>query len=249
VKKRKSPQTLAKLIGYILGRRPDEFGLIPDAEGFVKIKDLLKVMQEEKGWKHVRRQDLNEILVSLTPPPIEIKDNFIRAIHREFLPGKTPVRNLPRILYTCVRRRAYPAIAGKEELAASETPLVLSAEKTMAEKIGRRIDMEPVLLTVQAQRAQDSGTVFYQFGESIYLTRSLPGNCFSGPALPKQKPESVPKKAVEKAAPKRPGSYFPEPAQDKTAGTAGSRQGKTKKNAWKKDRKRLRRQKDKMWPK
>jgi hypothetical protein len=57
--KAKSPQSLAKLITYILGRRPDEFGLVTDTEGFVKIKELLKAITEEAGWKYVRRSDLN----------------------------------------------------------------------------------------------------------------------------------------------------------------------------------------------
>ena len=30
----------AKFLAYILGVHPDEFGLVPDKEGFVKIKDL-----------------------------------------------------------------------------------------------------------------------------------------------------------------------------------------------------------------
>jgi len=46
----RSPQNLAKMLAYVLGRRPDEFGLIPDAEGFVRIKDLLKALHEEEGW-------------------------------------------------------------------------------------------------------------------------------------------------------------------------------------------------------
>ncbi len=42
--RQRSPQQLAKFISYILARRPDEFGLVPDPNGFVKIKDLLKAI-------------------------------------------------------------------------------------------------------------------------------------------------------------------------------------------------------------
>ena len=248
MKKRKSPQALAKLIVYMLGRHPDEFGLITDSAGFVRIKDLLKVMHEEEGWKYVRRQDLNEILVSLVPPPIEISENLVRAIRRENIPRKTPVRNPPKILYTCVRRRAYPAIVGSGALSPAGGSLVLSADQALAEKIGRRNDTAPVLLTVKAQKAQGRGVAFYRFGECIYLARSIPGDCFSGPALPKQKPEPVPKKAVEKAAPRHPGSYMVGLDEDRMALKQADRRSKSKKVSWKKDRKRLNRQKDKMWP-
>ena len=36
----RSPKQLAKFLNYVLGRRPDEFGLVMDKDGFVKIKDL-----------------------------------------------------------------------------------------------------------------------------------------------------------------------------------------------------------------
>ena len=248
MKKRKSPQALAKLITYIIGRHPDEFGLVTDPEGFVKIKDLLKVMHEEAGWRHVRRQDLNEILVSLVPPPIEIRENLVRAARREYLPEKTRVHEPPKILYTCVRRRAYPAVAGGEALAAAGAPLVLSADKGMAEKIGRRSDAAPVLLTVQAQEAQGRGVVFYRFGELIYLTRSIPGDCFAGPPLPKQKPEAAPKKAVEKAAPRHPGSYMVDLGEDQINRKRPDRRRGSEKTSWKSERKKLKRQRDKIWP-
>ena len=38
---------LAKFLAYILGNRPDEFGLVPDPDGYVKIKALLKVLRHQ----------------------------------------------------------------------------------------------------------------------------------------------------------------------------------------------------------
>ena len=46
----------SKFLVYILGRKPDEFGLVPDKDGFVKIKELLKAINEEDGWRHIREQ-------------------------------------------------------------------------------------------------------------------------------------------------------------------------------------------------
>ena len=84
----RSPKQLAKLIDYVLSRRPDEFGLVIDSEGYIKIKELLKALNEEKGFRHVRRSHLNEILYSIANPPFEIADNagldtFVRGLWEE----------------------------------------------------------------------------------------------------------------------------------------------------------------------
>ena len=34
----------SKFLFYILGHKPDEFGLVPDTNGFVKTKDFLKAI-------------------------------------------------------------------------------------------------------------------------------------------------------------------------------------------------------------
>jgi hypothetical protein len=38
---------LAKMLFYMLGRHPEEFCLLPDENGYVKIKDLMKALGEE----------------------------------------------------------------------------------------------------------------------------------------------------------------------------------------------------------
>ncbi|MBW2208401.1 MAG: hypothetical protein JRG79_15965 [Deltaproteobacteria bacterium] len=55
-------QSFARLMVYILGYRPDEFGLVPDSNGFIAFKDLIKALHEEPGWGYVRQSHINEIL-------------------------------------------------------------------------------------------------------------------------------------------------------------------------------------------
>ncbi|MCK7505928.1 MAG: hypothetical protein MZV70_18885 [Desulfobacterales bacterium] len=76
-----SAEPLAKMLAYVLGRRPDEFGLIPDAEGFVKIKDLLKALHEEDGWGYVNQSHLQRGPAQRSRrPAFEIDGNRIRAV-------------------------------------------------------------------------------------------------------------------------------------------------------------------------
>jgi putative RNA 2'-phosphotransferase len=191
MKKKKSVKTLAKFVAYILERRPDEFGLVIDSEGYIKIKELLKALNEEKGFRHVRRSHLNEILYSNANPPFEIAENRIRAKHREHLPRPDVARDLPKLLYTYIRRKAHPFVAENGIYPSGYQQVVLSSELDLAERMGRRSDPEPVILTVQVKKSLDRGVRFYHAGGVLFLAPAIPPDCFSGPPLPKEKPEKA----------------------------------------------------------
>ncbi|MFC1817128.1 RNA 2'-phosphotransferase [Thermodesulfobacteriota bacterium] len=245
----KSPKQLSKLITYVLGRQPDEFGLIPGRDGFVKVKELLKAINEENGWKYVRRQHLDEILFTIPDPPIEIRGDIIRAKNRDRLPLQTLPQNLPKLLFTCVRQKAHPVILDKGIFPMGRSQVILSSSRDMAERMGKRIDQRPVLLTVHVHKSLAQGILFYQVGQTIYLTEAIPVNCFSGPPLPKQKP--VPKKehSSNEQYPKRlAGSFLINRPDEKEPQKRSPRKQKIKEIAWKKDRKNMKKQKQKMWP-
>ena len=204
----KTPQSLAKLITYILGRRPDEFGLVTDTEGFVKIKELLKAVTEEEGWTYVRRSHLDEIRYSLADPPFEIAGKQIRAKRRDQLARPNPVPKLPKLLFTSIRKRAYRSVLDKGIFPAGYYQVVLSSSRDLAERIGKRMDQDPVTLSVHVQKSVEDGVRFYQTGESLFIAGSIPAGCFTGPPLPKEKLETKkPDNADESSQPKMAGSY------------------------------------------
>ncbi len=231
--KTKTPQSLAKYLVYILERRPDEFGLVTDKQGYVKIKELLKALKEEKGWKHVRRFHLNEILYSIPNPAFEILDNRIRAKRREHLPRPNADPHLPKLLYTCVRRRAYPHVAQNGISPSGHQQVVLSVKQDMAERMGKRADSQPIMLTVHVQASVEHGVLFQQIGELLFVAPFIPTDCFSGPPLPKEKPRAKTTEPPSKAAmPEQMGSFEVQP--DKVANQFG-RSAKSQKTAsgWK----------------
>jgi len=242
----KSPKHLAKFIFYMLGRRPDEFGLVPDTDGFVKIKELLKAICEEEGLRYVRRFHIDEILITLPDPPIEISDNLVRAKSREHLPERIPAQTPPKLLYTCVRKKAYPFVMDKGIFPIGRGHVILSSKKELSEKMGKRIDHTPVLLTVQTQKSGNNGVVFFQAGDLLFIADTIPVGCFTGPPLPKEKPEPKKEDTSKKEKPKSlPGTFLMDLTDEKDRRLKHER--KRKEIAWKKHRKKMKRKKENMW--
>ena len=207
----RSLKQLSKLISYVLGRSPAEFGLVPDPDGFVKLKEFLKAVSEEDGLRYVRRSNINEILTTLPDPPIEIKENYIRAKHRDGLSGLSPAQNLPKLIFTCIRRKAYPVVLEKGIFPMGFSHVILSSEPEMAKRIGKRKDPEPVLLSVQTRISMERGIVFYDAGDPLFLTESIHPGCFTGPSPPKPKEVPVKRGTPEKETLiKMPGSFLME---------------------------------------
>ena len=226
---RKSPQLLSKFLSYVLGRKPDEFGLVLAPDGFVKIKDVLKAVCEEDGWKYVRRSHIDEVLFSLPEPPLEIKDDLIRAKDRSNLFSHTLAENPPKLLFVCVRRKAYPYILEKGIFPSGHRQVILSSQQQQAEKMGKRRDSEPVLLTVHTHKSIQEGIVFYQAGDTLYLADSIHPGCFTGPLLPKQKPEARKSVAQKESAVYKPAGSFILDLKDKKEQKDRAKQHKKKK--------------------
>jgi putative RNA 2'-phosphotransferase len=244
MKKQKALKQLTKFIAYALEHRPDEFGLVLDPDGFIKIKNFLKAIHEGEGFKYVRRSHLEELIITLPDPPIEIKGNSIRAKYRDKLSQHSPAQNLPKLLYTCVRRRAYPVVLEKGIFPTAYSQVVLSSRRDLAERMGKRIDPMPVLLTIHTNKSAAEKIVFYRAGETLFLADSIRKGCFTGPPLPKQKgaitKQNAPK---ERKSQKLTGSFIIDLKDNKEHPKASDPKKQNVGNPWQKDTKRLKKRK------
>jgi putative RNA 2'-phosphotransferase len=236
---------LAKFLGYVLGCRPDEFGLVPDAEGFIKIKTLLQALSEEAGWRHIRRAHLRELTLSLPNCPVEIVDQEIRARDRRRLHIPAPDTSLPKLLYTNVRQKAYAHVMEKG-ISARGTPLLLCSRKQMADRIGRRRDRNAVQLTIHTRDVLNRGIALIPCGEGLFQVDHLPAGCFSGPPLPKTAPAKPTTKTELPAEPQTPGSFFLD--LEAKATQKRKRNTRRKDQAWKQERRRRQRGSNGKWP-
>ncbi len=180
------------MLAYVLGRRPDEFGLVPDPEGFLPIKEVLQVLHEEPDWTYVRQGHIREVLVGKDRHAFENIDDRLRAADRSWSwpASPQPPSALPSLLFVPIRRRAHPVAMDRGLSRTNENPLVLSKERDTALRIGRRRDPEPVLIEVLAVRAAEEGTEFFSFGD-LFLSKDIPVRFIAGPPVSKEVMEAL----------------------------------------------------------
>ncbi len=233
------------MLTYMIGYRPDEFGLVPDAEGFVRYKDLLKAFHEEEGWHHVRRSHLNEMLMGEDRALFETENDRIRSLDRHWVLDPAKEAPLPGLLFSPVRKKAH-AVVMEEGLSASPGAYIpLSPDREMALRMGRRRDHQPVLLEIPAALAEKEGLLIFPFGD-LFLAPKIPARCISGPLPQKALLERAEKKEDKRDKPrfepenKAYGSFVLDPLKDPDP----SRRVKGKKQkGWKEASRKLRRQK------
>ena len=178
-------QDISRLMVYILGHKPYEFGLIPDVKGFVSLKELLWAMHEEPGYGYVNQGNINEVLMSEHRHLFEVSEKQIRALDKQWKMDLTdPVQSLPKLLFLGIRRKAHPVVMEKGLRALKGTYYLLSADRDMAMRIGKRRDQQPVILEIMADKAQTEGGLFYAFG-SLVLTTEIQPRYIAGPPVPK----------------------------------------------------------------
>ncbi len=235
----------SKFLSYILERNPDEFGLAPDENGYIKVKELLKAIREEEGFKHVNQGLINELLLSIPGHSFELNDLMIRSKNREKLPIPVYAETVPNTLYIAITRKSHQSVLSKGIFPSHTHRVVMSSDKNMALRIGMRKDPKPVLVTINSTFALDQGVFFYECGELLYLARHIPTGVFTAPPLPspkKDKAEKSSKQGKKTTTSKKPplaGSFFVDP-EAFSENTSSKLAGKSDK--WKDNKKKFRRQ-------
>ncbi len=207
-KNRRKVVNLSRLMGYILGTGPDEFGLVPDKEGYIPIREFLKAIHEEPGMAYVRESHVREVLLNDRDGILEIDGKRIRSKRRTFCSAheQEEVMSPPKTLFAGVKRKAYPHILKHGLLPGSKEYVVMTTDRDLAIRIARRLDEKPIILEISAQRAAENGIGFLPFGDTLYLAQEVPVRYINGPPLPEVLP---PKEQPEREGKElSPGSFI-----------------------------------------
>lgn len=235
-------ESLARLLSYMLCRRPDEFGLVADEQGRIPVKELLWALSQEEGWGYVRRAHLEEVVNLVSPGAFALDQTHIRAVS----PGPAQMRSAapvwpPPLLYRAITARSHAVVAEKGLQPSGGRELLLARDPQTALRLGRRRDPQAVLVTVQAQGAAKKGVEFFSYGEGLFLSGAIgPEHLQLPPVL--KKPEVKPAPAAKPpAAPPTPGSVWLD-IQGQPA-KPWKEKGRKKGPAWKEGAKEQRRRK------
>lgn len=205
---RKELARFAKFLWYALAVRPDEFGLVPDLEGFVETKLLLQALREEPEWSFLNRGHLAELIHSPEGARFEFQADRLRAKDPMISMVLEATSSPPRRLFHAVRRRAHPVVL-QHGLRPSKGPwVVMALTPEMALRIGKRRDPDPVILEVKAEEALRRGVRFHATQGILFLAEFVPPEFLAGPPpVPKEK-EGAKRRPEETPALELPGSFF-----------------------------------------
>ena len=178
---------LEKMLFAILGRRPDEFGIILDKGGWVSIKELHQVLMKEAGFSYITPRSLKQFFSLYRPENFEWQENHVRVISDLRSPDLTIYKEAipPELLYVSIRPKAYAhVIARGLQSSDNKKWIVLSTEKDVALKIGVRRDKNPIIVEVMALKSNKAGVVFRKAGKVLYLAESLDPQWMNVPPPP-----------------------------------------------------------------
>jgi putative RNA 2'-phosphotransferase len=109
----------------------------------------------------------------------------IRAIDRRWAFDESENVQLPaKMLFLGIRRNAHPVAMEKGLVPIEGHRYILSPDREMAERIGRRRDPDPVLLEIRADAAQKEGIIIRRVGD-LFFALEIPVRFIAGPPVPK----------------------------------------------------------------
>ncbi|MDR2367514.1 MAG: hypothetical protein LBF58_05285 [Deltaproteobacteria bacterium] len=196
----KRRDNLEKFLIYVLGVAPDEFGLLPDKDGYVSFKELLGAIKQEDGFRGVTEGSIGEILnLPMNKSPLERAGNRVRVRPDLANFELTPPTARPKVLYLGLRPTAWPSVF---EHGLRPNPLEdhikLFPSKEAALRVCSRHCPTPVIITVNVSKAEAAGHRVEAYSERLYRADGLNPEALSGPPV-QPRAEGVEAKAGPKA--------------------------------------------------
>ena len=167
---------LSKTISKILRHRPEQFGIQLDDEGWTSLDLLIQRLRRQQKWKDLEEQDILDMMATASKQRYEVKNGRIRAYYGHSIPKKISkvASSPPGILYHGTAKATVPLIGESGLLPMNRQYVHLSADIQTATIVGKRRDIRPTILQVNALEASQSGIDFYLENNGIWLSEPIP---------------------------------------------------------------------------
>lgn len=168
---------LSKKISYALRHSPESFGLEMDAKGFVDIDTLIRGLNELHAFERaITRRDIDYIMKIMEKKRFEIVGDKIRAFYgHSFDSTIEHVEKIPpKILYHGTAHKFAASIKTLGLLPMSRQFVHLSEDLDVAISVGKRRDKEPLIFSIDTEKARGKGLRFYIGNQDVWLTEKVP---------------------------------------------------------------------------
>ena len=168
---------LSKEVSYALRHAPWEYELELDENGFVPIEQLLNSLNSLNEYgREIKKEDLEYIIDNSDKKRHEIVGDKIRALYGHSVPIKIEktIATPPDVLYHGTAKRFLDSIMKEGLLPMNRQYVHLSVDTDMATLVGKRRDVNPVILEINAKAAENDGIKFYIGNDKVWLCDKIP---------------------------------------------------------------------------
>jgi len=168
---------LGRILTGVLRHFPDRYGLEVDARGWIEVGAIARaISQRHPVYRWLRPQHLVAIAETDAKGRYEVRDDRIRATYGHTLDVDLdlPTQDIPDHLY-------YPVTADEAAIVlevglrpSDRRKVHLSKTALDAVAAGKVRTPEPIVLEVDARRAQAEGIVIMRAGKTVYLADRIP---------------------------------------------------------------------------
>ncbi len=177
-------RSFLKFLLYLTAHHPEEFGLIPDKDDFLKVKEIFQVLIFTKKAHNLKLDTLKNLFSYYFRDFFDFSDNLslIKAKERFYSPPQEVDFNFIfrlKQLWTFVKPWMWYKLS-LEEILYFQKPLPLFTEKELAEKWAK---IKGALLIEVLPNFLDPDGRYQIFGQKVVLTEILPFKACRGPNI------------------------------------------------------------------
>ena len=168
---------LGRILTGVLRHFPDRYQLAMDPRGWVELPDIARAISQKHPMYHwLRPHHLVAIAETDAKGRYEVKDDRIRATYGHTLEVDLdlPTENIPDLLYFPVTSDEATIVLEVGLRPSDRRKVHLSKTAADAVAAGKVRTPEPIVLEVDARRAQSEGIVIMQAGKTVYLADRIP---------------------------------------------------------------------------